>query len=105
MAISAGTLLRPTEAADYRSRSSLRKRGVYLLLVGLGVAMVAFIISIVQAGRDATDIAAQAAWTFGVATAALGIVKSGIALILWGIVRRLWIRIQSVRETLPKLLP
>ena len=105
MAISAGTLIRPTEAADYRSKSSLRKSGVYLLLVGFGVTMVAFISSIVQAGRDATDIAAQAAWTFGVATAALGIIKSGIALILWGIVRRLWIRVQSVRETLPKLVP
>ncbi len=107
MVITSGTLLRPSETADYRSRSSLRKNGLLVLLVGLGVAMVAFVSSLVQAGQDGTEaqIAAQAAWTFGVATAALGIVKSGIALILWGIVRRLWIRVQSVKESLPKLMP
>ena len=106
MAISAGSLLRPPLTADYRSRSSLLKAGLFFILVGFGVAMVAFISSLVQAGRDGTaaQIAAQAAWTFGVATAALGIVKSGIAMILWGIVRRLWIRVESLKEALPKLV-
>ena len=106
MAVSAGTLIRPPVTADYKSRSSLKKGGLLLVAVGLGVAMVAFISSIIQAGRDASNasIVAQAAWTFGVATAALITIKSGIALILWGIVRRIWIRIESVKEALPNLM-
>ena len=107
MAILPGSWIRPPLDADYRKRSSLRKNGLFLVLVGIGVAMVALISSIILADRDASDssIAAQAAWTFGVSVAALGTLKSGIALILWGIVRRLWIRIESVKEALPKLMP
>ena len=107
MAVSVGNLLRPPLTADYRSKSSQLRAGLLLVAVGLGVAMVAFISSFIQAGRDGTavEIATQAAWTFGVATAALGIIKSGIAVALWGIVRRLWIRVQSVKEALPSLVP
>jgi hypothetical protein len=78
-----------------------------LIVMGLMVAMAAFISSIVQAGSDssASSIAAQAAWTFGIATAALGTIKTGIAFILWGIVRRLWLRVESVKAALPDLMP
>ena len=107
MATRTGTLVRPLVTEDYRSRSSLRRNGLLVVLLGLGVAMLAFISSLVLTGRDASlaTLAAQAAWTFGVATAALGVVKTGIALILWGIVRRVWIRIESIRAALPKLKP
>ena len=104
MAVSPGTMIRPPVTADYLSRSSQRKAGLYLVVLGLMIAMVAFISSIVQAGSDGS-IVAQAAWTFGVATAALGTIKTGIAIILWGTVRRLWIRIQGIKESLPKLVP
>ena len=89
MAVTTGTLIRPSVTADYKSRSSLKKGGLLLLTVGLGVAMLAFISSIIQVDRNASDASmlALAAWTFGLATAALGTIKSGIALILWGIVR------------------
>ncbi len=107
MAVSTGTMLRPSATADYRARSSQRSVGLLLVLGGVAVAMVAFISSLVQAGSDATatEIATQAAWTFGVATAALGLLKSGIALILWGIVRKIWVRVESLKEALPKLVP
>ena len=104
MVITAGTKLRPPVTADYRSRSSQKKAGLYLIALGMMIAMVAFISSLVEAGSDGS-IVAQAAWTFGVATAALGTIKSGIAIILWGIVRRLWIRVESVKNALPKLMP
>ena len=106
MAVKAGTLIRPSASADYKSKSSLKKGGLLLIAVGIMVAMVAFISSIIQADRDASDasILAQAAWTFGVATVALITIKSGIALILWGIVRRIWIRIESLKEALPNLM-
>lgn len=106
MAVKAGTLIRPLASADYKSKSSLKKGGLLLIPVGIMVAMVALISSIIQADRGASDasIAAQAAWTFGVATVALITIKSGIALILWGIVRRIWIRIESLKEALPNLM-
>ena len=99
-------MIRPSATADYKSKSSLKKGGLLLIAAGIMVAMVAFISSIILADRDASDasILAQAAWTFGVATVALITIKSGIALILWGIVRRLWIRIESVKEALPNLM-
>ena len=81
MVITAGTKLRPPVTADYRSRSSQKKAGLYLIALGMMIAMVAFISSLVEAGSDGS-IVAQAAWTFGVATAALGTIKSGIAIIL-----------------------
>ena len=77
------------------------------MAVGLMVAMAALISAIVQAARDASavSIATQAAWTFGVATIALGVIKTGIAVVLWGIVRRIWLRAESIKEALPKLMP
>ena len=71
------------------------------------VAMVALVSSIVQAAGDssASTIAAQAAWTFGIATAGLGAVKTGIAAILWGIVRRIWFRVESIKAALLDLMP
>lgn len=105
MAVKAGSLIRPPVTADYRSRSSLGRNGLFVVLLGFGVAMVAFISSLVLSGRDASPaaITAQSAWTFGVAIAALGTLKTGIALILWGIVRRIWIRVESIKAALPKL--
>lgn len=72
--------------------------------VGVMVAMIGFISSILMAASD-SSVLAQAAWTFGVATAALGTIKTGIAFILWGIVRRVWMRAESLRYVLPKLIP
>ena len=74
------------------------------------VAMAAFIGSLATANLVATDgsgtdISTNQAWTFGVATAGLGVMKVGIALILLGIVRRLWVRVESVKVGLSKLVP
>ena len=95
--------MRPPVTADYRSRSSQIKADLFLVALGIGIAMIAFTSSIVRTGRNGTaaQIVAQTAWTFGVATAALGTIKTGIGVILWGTVRRLWIRIQSIKETFP----
>ena len=68
--------------------------------------MIDFISSIVQAASNGStsSIAAQAAWTFGLATAALGVVKTGIASVLLGIVRRIWLRVESIKFSIPKLM-
>ena len=107
MTMSPGSLLRPATSADYRGKSTLRALGFTVAAVGFMVAMVAFISSLVQAGLVAGDgtasgIATQDAWTFGVSSTALVIVKIGIALILWGILRRLWVRVESINPNPPK---
>ena len=94
---------------DYRSKSSPARIGVVVAVVGIMVAMAAFIGSLVNANLVATngsetDILTNNAWTFGVATAGLGILKIGIALLLLGIVRRLWVRVESVKAGLAKLV-
>ena len=107
MSISPDSVLRPPASADFRIRSPQLKVGLSLVVIGLGVAMVAFVSSIVQAARDGSDasIAIQAAWTFGVATAALGTIKTGIAAVLLGIVRRIWHRVESLKVSVPQLMP
>lgn len=110
MAVAVGSIIRPPITADYRGKATLRSLGFNAVGIGITLAMVGFISSLVLSGSIASGgseagIQAQAAWTFGIATAALGATKLGIALILWGIVRRIWIRIQSVKESLPLLVP
>ena len=47
---------------------------------------------------------AYEAWLLPVAVASIALVKFGIAVVLYGIVRRLWLRIESVKEALPALI-
>ncbi len=80
--------------------------------------MVLFIFTAVVAGwvSDLTDanftnvvgrvgqIEAYQAWLLPVAIGTIGIIKIGIALILWGIVRRLWVRVESLKQSFPVLV-
>ncbi|MEX2203390.1 MAG: hypothetical protein WD965_04820 [Actinomycetota bacterium] len=45
------------------------------------------------------------AWSFGLATTAFGTIKFGIAVILVGILARLWIRVDALKSSLPALRP
>ena len=75
------------------------------------IAMIALVGAIIRAsliaddGSGDTTVLSLTAWTFGVATAGIGTVKLGIALILWGVVRQLWIRVESTKVGLAKLVP
>lgn len=105
-----GTLIRPRSEADHLARSTVRRIGLAVGVVGLMVAMVAFIGSLVTAalvadGDHERSILANSAWTFGVSTAALATLKIGIALVLLGILRKLWTRVESVKAGLAKLVP
>jgi hypothetical protein len=78
----------------------------------VGVALVAAtlvnaIAAGVLAGRtgEETTVARLLAWSFGLTTAAFGPLKFGIAVILVGILVRLWLRVDSVKESLPFLKP
>ena len=84
--------------------------GLLLAVVGVMLLMVFFIISAVVAGwvsdQDPANfgrITAYNAWLFPVATASVALIKVGIAVILFGVVRRLWVRVESLKESLPAL--
>ncbi len=105
------SLTRPNEPQKEYSKT-LWQYPVGLALAGTGVMllMVWFIISAIVANwvsdQDPTligRITAYESWLFPVATASIGLIKVGIVVILWGIVRRLWVRVESVKESLPAL--
>ena len=99
------SLTKPAAGEDYRSPSRQRRIGFVLAFVGLMLAAVTLIANIVAAGSDDPQSAAETlAWSFGLTTAAFGTIKLGIAVILVGILVRLWLRIESVKTALPELI-
>lgn len=104
MTYAADARLRPAADADYRAPSQHRRRGILLALVGFVIAFVAFIGNLVAVGQSGTDQASTLAWTFGVTTTGFAIIKTAIAVVLWGILLKLWLRADSLKASLPKLV-
>jgi hypothetical protein len=108
MASADALLLRPAPGGDYRARSTLRAVGLGAALFGVAAAMIALVASIVagawsdQAGR-AAQVARIDGWSFGLNTAAFGVVKLAIAIVLMGILRQLWLRVEGVKAALTAL--
>jgi hypothetical protein len=101
---------RPSLGTDHRSRSRARTIGLTLGLVGVALATVTLVNAIaagVLAGRtgEGTTVARLLAWSFGLTVTAFGTLKLGIAVILVGILARLWLRVDSVKASLPFLKP
>jgi hypothetical protein len=68
--------------------------------------VVATLIANIVAGNEGgADAARIGAWSFGVTTVGFGVLKTGIALTLVGILARLWSRVDSLKKTLPALKP
>ncbi len=106
------SLTRPSDARQ-KYGSTVWQFNVGLAVAGAGVMllMIFFVVSAVVAGwvsdQDPSQlgrILAYDSWLFPFATASVGLIKVGIALILWGIVQRLWIRVESLKESLPALV-
>lgn len=107
MAITLSTLTQPPPGADYRAPSPHRRIGIVLAVVGLLVAVVSLIANI-GAGQqlaDGEEFGSTLAWSFGLTTTAFATIKIAIAVILVGILVRIWFRWDSMRQTLPKLQP
>ena len=106
-----GSIIRPPATADWLAKAKRAKVGLGLAAAGIMIAMIALVGAIIRAsliaddGSGVTTVLSLTAWTFGVATAGIGTVKLGIALILWGVVRQLWIRVESTKVGLAKLVP
>lgn len=87
-----------------------RRLGLGLGTLGWLAGLLAFVISLttagaVWAGAPAGRVGALDVLSFGIAIAALGTAKMGIALVLWGIVRRIGRRAGSLTAALPELVP
>lgn len=101
---------RPSPDADYRARSAYRAAGIAIGFVGLAAATVALAANIV-AGNLLDDPGSTATarkaltWSFGVATGAFATVKFAIAVVLVGIIARLWMRVDGVKAALSRLKP
>lgn len=106
--VSLEVIHRPAVDADYGARSGFRRAGLEIGVVGLLLTTVAFAANI-AAGQDLPGDVAGAqetlAWSFGLTTAGFGLLKLGIAVVLMGIVVRLWMRADGIKSALARLLP
>lgn len=96
--------LRPATGADHTAASKWRSRGILLAMTGLAITAVAFVGNLVAVGQSGADLASTLAWTFGVTTTGFALTKTAIAVVLWGIILKLWLRADSVKATLPQLV-
>ena len=96
-------LIRPGAGEDFHSKSKQRGPGFVLAFAGLVLAVVTLIANIAAANGDAANAPEVLAWSFGLTTTAFAAIKFAIALILIGILGRLALRVQSVKESLPNL--
>ncbi len=96
---------RPAKGTDPAAKSRYRTIGLGLALVGLmGVAVSVIGNFVAVAGIDADNSYAETfAWTFGLSIFSFGVVKIAIAVILMGIIVRLWHRVDSIKEALVSL--
>ncbi|MFP3883199.1 MAG: hypothetical protein ACLFRT_14655 [Actinomycetota bacterium] len=105
MTIAADAKLRPAADSDHREPSKHRRRGILLALIGLVIALIAFVGNLVAAVVQTGDAQASTlAWTFGVTTTGLAVIKTAIAVVLWGILAKLWLRAESIKASLPALV-
>ena len=96
---------RPAQGADPTTRSRYRTVGLALALVGLMGATASVIGNFVAAsGIDTQDSYGKTlAWTFGLSIFSFGLVKIAIAIILMGIIVRLWHRVDAIKTSLVSL--
>lgn len=95
--------VRPSSTDDYRAPSRPRAIGLAIAVIGLTLTMAAFVASLVAVGDEGVR-AATLPWSFGLTTLGFGTVKLAIGVILWGILMKLWLRVDSIKEILPKLV-
>lgn len=102
---------------DYNRRLWQYYAAFAIALTGLMAVMVSFVAGnvVAQWVSDLTDVGrtnvatvqgridAYEPWVFALGVAGLAVTKLAIAVVLWGIVRRIWIRIESLKEALPAL--
>jgi hypothetical protein len=96
---------RPNPAVDDTKKSRYRTVGLTLAILGLMGATISVIANFVAAGGidQQNSFAETLAWTFGVSIFSFGVIKMAIAVILMGIVVRLWHRVDAIKSSLVEL--
>ena len=96
---------RPGPAEDGHRKARYRAVGITVAVVGMMGTVAAAIGNFVAAGGiDAENSYAKTlAWTFGLTTFSFGTMKFGIAIILMGIIVRLWFRVDALKHSLGRL--
>ncbi|NQV05392.1 hypothetical protein HQ535_02495 [bacterium] len=100
-----GTLTRPAAHADHRIASRHRPIAFVLAFTGLMVIAVAAVVLWIAAGdvADTEALLRLNAIGFGLNTTGFAIIKLSIAVVLIGILIRLWLRVDSMKAALPAL--
>ena len=105
MALTSTAKIKAAGKGDFTAPSQERTLGIGLAGVGLILATVAFFANlnafVVLGDGGETSVLP---WTFGLTTLAFGTIKVGIAIILIGILVRLYMRWESMAESLPRLV-
>jgi len=96
---------RPSPTADSSKPSQYRKVGFIVAFIGLMGATASVIANFVAApGIDSENSYGETlAWTFGLSIFSFGVLKISIAIMLMGIVVRLWFRVDSIKAALASL--
>ena len=102
-------LTRPVAGSDTEQETPHRRIGIGAGIVGLALAMGVLVIGIAVAdaigSADPIRAGELAAIGFGIQTLAFATLKVGIAIVLIGILIRLWIRVESVKTAIEVLKP
>ena len=108
MAITFDKLVTPSQSDDYRTVLPHKNIGIGIGAFGVVIGMIVLGLAIAAAGDLATggeNTGRLLAIGFGLNTLALGTLKFGIAVVLVGILVRLWLRIDSVKIAVAALRP
>lgn len=103
MAVSIQSLTRPVAGSDPRQQTRHRTVGFALGALGVLLVTIALIGNLSASDAAEASSAQTLAWTFGLTTLGFGTVKLGIAIVLVGILVRLWLRVDGVEASLPSL--
>lgn len=103
-------ILNASSAATAAEGISQHGTGIRAVVLGWLAVMLALLISVAAGLALAVSgpedrRAALEVLAFGIAVAGLGTAKTGIGFVLWGILRRIWLRIASITAALPALVP
>jgi hypothetical protein len=96
---------RPGPTEDGHKKARYRAIGMTVAVIGMMGTMAAAVGNFVAAaGIDASNSYSETlAWTFGLTIFSFGVMKFGIAIILMGIIVRLWFRVDALKLSLGRL--
>jgi hypothetical protein len=94
---------RPPSTANYKSRSRYRDAGILVAITGLMVVAVATVANLIVGNDPASTRHDTLSWSFGASFAGFNVILIGIAIVLMGIIVRLWMRVDSVKAALSSL--